>query len=299
MLRTMSLHAPIPAFAITDMIASTISKTIASTISKTIASTVASTVASIAASTLASTIATADAATVVDFSVRRWTISAGGDGGLRALVVIDGPSWSWHDASALATAVGATLARADSQSELSFLEALCDHPGAFDCAGPWLDGFRQPQSTWTWTTNAMPVPNFGWPPLRPAQSMVFPSALLMSGIDGPDGRWIDVFPDPDAGVATRSALLRWTNFEDCDGDDLPDLLEIARTPTLDADHNGQLDDCTHPNPADINGDGLVNASDLSLLLNAWGTADAKADIDRNGTVNALDLTVILSAWTET
>ncbi|RLS87024.1 MAG: hypothetical protein DWI09_11635, partial [Planctomycetota bacterium] len=134
---------------------------------------------------------------------------------------------------------------------------------------------------------------------RPAQSMVFPSALLMSGIDGPDGRWIDVFPDPDAGVATRSALLRWTNFEDCDGDDLPDLLEIARTPTLDADHNGQLDDCTHPNPADINGDGLVNASDLSLLLNAWGTADAKADIDRNGTVNALDLTVILSAWTGT
>ncbi|MEY4822250.1 MAG: hypothetical protein RLY72_1902, partial [Planctomycetota bacterium] len=40
-------------------------------------------------------------------------------------------------------------------------------------------------------------------------------------------------------------------------------------------------------------------SDLSLLLNAWGTADAKADIDRNGTVNALDLSVILSAWTGT
>ncbi|MEY4821949.1 MAG: hypothetical protein RLY72_1601, partial [Planctomycetota bacterium] len=76
MLRTMSLRAPIPAFAITNMIASTISKTIAST------------VASIAASTLASTIATADAATLADFSVRRWATSAGGDGGLRALVVI-------------------------------------------------------------------------------------------------------------------------------------------------------------------------------------------------------------------
>lgn len=51
------------------------------------------------------------------------------------------------------------------------------------------------------------------------------------------------------------------------------------------------------NPADLNGDGSVNASDLSILLNAWGAAGGVGDIDGNGTVNAADLSALLSAWT--
>ncbi|MFM2165455.1 MAG: Copper binding protein plastocyanin/azurin family [Planctomycetota bacterium] len=51
------------------------------------------------------------------------------------------------------------------------------------------------------------------------------------------------------------------------------------------------------NPADINGDGSVNASDLALLLNAWGTSDAAADVDDNGLVDAADLAAVLGAWT--
>jgi hypothetical protein len=41
----------------------------------------------------------------------------------------------------------------------------------------------------------------------------------------------------------------------------------------------------------------VNASDLSLLLNAWGAAGGVGDIDGNGTVNAADLSALLGAWT--
>ncbi|MEY4117655.1 MAG: hypothetical protein RLZZ116_983 [Planctomycetota bacterium] len=51
------------------------------------------------------------------------------------------------------------------------------------------------------------------------------------------------------------------------------------------------------NPADLNGDGAVNASDLALLLNAWGAAGGVGDIDGNGTVNAADLAALLGAWT--
>lgn len=48
---------------------------------------------------------------------------------------------------------------------------------------------------------------------------------------------------------------------------------------------------------DINRDGFVDAADLSLLLAAWGTADAAADLDADGTVGAGDLSLLLAAWT--
>ncbi|MFM2164845.1 MAG: Dockerin type domain [Planctomycetota bacterium] len=236
----------------------------------------------------------ADAAVVVDFATARWTSASGGDGALRALVVVEG-AWSWHEANALADALGAQLARAESPQELSFLTLLSDHPGAFDCAGPWLGSLRAPQSPWIWSSGAA-VGAFGWPPLRPAQSVVLESALLMSGIDGPDGKWIDVLPEPDSGVGTRSCLLVWSSFPDCDGDEIPDALEIARTPSLDANRDGILDACVPPNPADVNGDGRVDAQDIAIVLNAWGTADGAADIDGSGMVDAADLAAVLSGW---
>jgi hypothetical protein len=49
-------------------------------------------------------------------------------------------------------------------------------------------------------------------------------------------------------------------------------------------------------PADLNCDGSVNASDLSVLLAAWGSNDPAADLSGNGTVGAEDLAILLSAW---
>lgn len=49
------------------------------------------------------------------------------------------------------------------------------------------------------------------------------------------------------------------------------------------------------NPADINGDGRVDASDLATLLGQWGTGGS-ADIDRNGVVGGSDLALLLGAW---
>jgi hypothetical protein len=47
-------------------------------------------------------------------------------------------------------------------------------------------------------------------------------------------------------------------------------------------------------PADLNYDGSVDASDLALLLAAWGTP--AGDISGNGVTGAEDLAVILAAW---
>ena len=46
---------------------------------------------------------------------------------------------------------------------------------------------------------------------------------------------------------------------------------------------------------DLNGDGIVNAADLGLLIAAWGTAGA--DLNGDGTTNAADLGLLIAAWT--
>jgi hypothetical protein len=52
---------------------------------------------------------------------------------------------------------------------------------------------------------------------------------------------------------------------------------------------------TPANPADINGDGVVNGNDLAILLSNWGGSGA-GDIDGSGTVNGSDLAILLSSW---
>jgi hypothetical protein len=64
----------------------------------------------------------------------------------------------------------------------------------------------------------------------------------------------------------------------------------------DANGNGGPDGCEVANPADINGDGVVNAADLSALLVAWGATGGPADINRDGRVDAADITALLQAW---
>ena len=49
-------------------------------------------------------------------------------------------------------------------------------------------------------------------------------------------------------------------------------------------------------PGDLDGDGIVNGADLSILLSSWGTSDPSADIDGDGTVGAADLSVLLGNW---
>ena len=49
-------------------------------------------------------------------------------------------------------------------------------------------------------------------------------------------------------------------------------------------------------PGDLNGDGVVNGTDLGILLAAWGTNDPIADINGDGDVNGADLAILLGNW---
>jgi hypothetical protein len=48
-------------------------------------------------------------------------------------------------------------------------------------------------------------------------------------------------------------------------------------------------------PPDLDGDDVVGAADLSLLLASWG-APSEADLDGDGIVGASDLSLLLAAW---
>lgn len=49
------------------------------------------------------------------------------------------------------------------------------------------------------------------------------------------------------------------------------------------------------NPADLNGDQIVNALDLAILLSQWGNPGS-ADMDNSGSVDGPDLAQLLGAW---
>ena len=50
-------------------------------------------------------------------------------------------------------------------------------------------------------------------------------------------------------------------------------------------------------PGDLNGDGAVNGSDLSVVLNVFGLTDPSADLNHDGVVNGGDISLILNNWT--
>ena len=96
------------------------------------------------------------------------------------------------------------------------------------------------------------------------------------------------------GCATfdRDALL-----DDCDQDGVGDGLAMLLEPWRDADHSGRLDACECR--GDLVGDGVVNAADMAIVLNFWGTNGSQfpgVDIDGDGVVNGSDLAAVLNAW---
>ena len=52
-----------------------------------------------------------------------------------------------------------------------------------------------------------------------------------------------------------------------------------------------------PNPADLNGDDLVNAADLGLLLGGWGIGSTTGDVDGDGNTDSADVGLLLGLWT--
>ena len=99
---------------------------------------------------------------------------------------------------------------------------------------------------------------------------------------------------------------------DCDGDGEPDLCQLA-SGEGDCDANGIYDACEAGGAGDtdsdaipdscerargdFNLDGVIDGTDLSFVLGAWGvTGNHDADLNGDGEVAGEDLAVLLAAW---
>jgi len=94
-------------------------------------------------------------------------------------------------------------------------------------------------------------------------------------------------------IAMSNVSLETIDLE-IDPATLPDGLNALNV-TVDTDlsqlvWSGLFDAC------DLDSDGAVGGSDLSILLGNWGDC-CLGDLDGNGTVDGADLTVLLACWT--
>jgi glucose/arabinose dehydrogenase len=110
--------------------------------------------------------------------------------------------------------------------------------------------------------------------------------------------WID-YGSASGGVGTGKVykiVPAAFNGPDCNMNGRADACEIRDGSAPDANGNGVPDACDAPPcPADLDGDGVVGASDLATLLGSWGGV-GPADLDGSGSVGAGDLAALLGSW---
>ncbi|HSW80143.1 MAG TPA: dockerin type I domain-containing protein [Candidatus Saccharimonadales bacterium] len=81
------------------------------------------------------------------------------------------------------------------------------------------------------------------------------------------------------------------------GDSAAQALAGAKTAINNCYLNVLAASCNAKIQGDINNDGKVNISDLSMLLSDFGTANARSDLNNDGKVTINDLSILLTNWT--
>jgi hypothetical protein len=61
----------------------------------------------------------------------------------------------------------------------------------------------------------------------------------------------------------------------------------------DGNDDGIPDECGCP---DINGDGIVNVSELLAIIDQWGLTNSPADVNQDGIVDVSDLLEVVGNW---
>jgi hypothetical protein len=230
-----------------------------------------------------------------------------GDGGNGHWYGISTDFTGWTTGRTQALSVGGDLASLSTNSEWMWARAWL--PSILH--GYWLGGRQQPNSAspssgWFWLSGEAIQPEW----------MVMddnPCGASAPGVEDmqqdylhtccenyPQGRSLGDVEDRGGlgcGFALRS-LIEWS--ADCNSDGIVDKGQILQGQLVDGDQNGVPDVCeVDPCPGDVTNGGTVDATDLSVILAAWGTkgqGEFDADADNSGQVDGADLALVLSGW---
>lgn len=158
---------------------------------------------------------------------------------------------SWQEAEDRAQAFGGHLATLRGQVENNWLTAN------LRLAEPHWIGYHDSavEGQFVWSSGETPSYE-NWLSGQPDDANGADWAVLTPVT----GKWTDEAGDP-----SRPALVELIS-DDCDGNDLPDLYEIAIEPTLDWNGDGVLDACT---PSYCPGE--LNSTGVRAEISAWGS----------------------------
>jgi hypothetical protein len=233
----------------------------------------------------------------------QWRVEDGGNGHWYRL---EGPYFvSWLSARAYAESMGGHLVTLTSETEQAFAASVAFNSTPNQIDDCWLGASQdlaapdssEPAGGWRWVTGE-PWGFTAWRTTTGAPNG--PGEFLVSTTVPSDQlRWIDSRAAHEPGNC--QAFIEWS--ADCNSDGIVDFGQI-RAGELDDANGNNIPDCCEAGtscacPADITGNGNVDAADLAAVLSAWGGAPSgkeNADINGDGSIDAADLAGVLSAW---
>ena len=127
----------------------------------------------------------------------------------------------------------------------------------------------------------------------PGSAAQFPTSTFTLGCGATwyrdlDGDGVGLAADGTTFSCTQPSGYAATNGDNCPG--------IPNPNQEDVNGNGLGDACELAY-GDLNLDGVVNASDVPLFFNSWGSNGANGgDLNRDGIVNAADFSILLANW---
>lgn len=222
-----------------------------------------------------------------DLLISTWPLSCGGNDHAYELVLAS-PAVNWTAANTAANARRGKLVAITSQAEADFIFATIasNAAGWAGGQGPWIGAFKS-SGTWRWSSGD--AWNFTqWAPGEPNNSG--DRARYWTADSAIRATWDDQ-PGSNTAIAF---IVEYSDATDCNANGSPDARDIALGISQDANGNGVPDECAPACPADRDGNGAVDAADLSTVLASWGTGGG--DVDGNGTTDAADLSALLAAW---
>ncbi|MCH2107091.1 MAG: hypothetical protein MK291_10660, partial [Planctomycetes bacterium] len=169
-------------------------------------------------------------------------------------------SRSWGEHEQISSSLGGSLAIIEDQSEQDwvFSQFSASVPlwiGLFQ--DPSHPSYSEPGGGWRWV-NGQSLSYSNWDSSEPNDINGEDYAEINSG---PSGNWGDSDQSQ-----TISALYECSSV-DCDGNQTPDIVEIALDPSLDSNSDGILDSCGGGGPysweEDCNGNGTADTTDIA------------------------------------